>query len=372
MSSIFYSKRLRYLDREYLFQTTYNEADREVVGSLFNEGRILDMRHTPLPQAVAHDGIIEYVIKIHEAALAGYELLLKAAEARKNSGRVEEGIKLSSALMTRRLYDEAIEFLESISRKTADDSAVCLLKGKLYLAKDMPERAELEFRKAADLSPDYPDIRNLLGETYLRLKKPTAAIDQFKKAVELNVYYDRAFYNLGLGYILNGIVREDFDLTKDIQRLCRETFEKATLLNPGYAGEELKAGLNRLGEGNLEAAYEQLSRISGERKSDSQFERILEMYIRCVFGNRGVTEENVKTYIDSLESLLTTNPGYADLENELGMAYTLMGKIMGDNAMDHFRMALAINPDFKKALKNLKLSENELRGFDVLLEAILK
>lgn len=372
MSSIFFSKKLRYLNRKYLFQTTFNEIDRSVVSSLFNEGRLLDMRSAPIPDHVSEEGVVEHIMKIHEEILEGYEILLKLAESGKNSGRLELNIKLGSALLAKKLYDEAIELLDSTPGDSDGESAINLLRGKLYIAKEMPEKAELELKNAVKLSPDYPDIRNLLGETYLKLRKPTAAIEQFKMATTLNVYYDRAFYNLGLGYILNGIVREDFELAKDIQRLCRESFDKAVSLNPGYAGDDFQAGLENLGEGNLEEAYNRLSGIPPRKTAHAKFDNLLEIYLRCVFGERGINEKTILSYIEKIENLLTTNPGYADLQNELGMAYTLMGKIMGDKAMDHFKMALDINPNFKKAIKNLKLSENELRGFDVLLEAILK
>jgi tetratricopeptide (TPR) repeat protein len=243
---------------------------------------------------------------------------------------------------------------------------------RVYIAKKRYAEAETELLKAVELSPMYPDFRNLLGETYLNLNKPLAAINQFKKAVELNVYYDRGFYNLGLGYILNGITREDFDLTRNLHEKCEEFFSKAVSFNPAYADQNYQAGMELLRQGRLEEAYGKLSEISGDKNQDPSSTRLLNLYIRCVYGDNGNTESNIKKYIQEIEKLLITNPGYADLENELGMGYTLMGKIMRDKAIGHFRKALNINPAFKKAAKNVKLSENDLRGFEALLEAILK
>ena len=372
MPPIYFSKRLRYLGREYHFQTTFNENEGSAVCSIFNEGKVLDMKHVPVPEDITKDGIVEYILKIHDDILKSYEDLLKIAESRNNPDRADVGIKLSAALMAKRLYDEALELLDSGNGNRTDNSAVRLLRGKLFLAKNMPENAEVELKQAVELSPDYPDIRNLLGETYLSLKRPMAAVAQFKEAVQLNIYYHRAFYNLGLAYILNGLVREDFETAREIQNLCRESFEKATLLNPGYDCEEFRTALKKLQEGSLQEAYDLLGRVLDDRVTDLAFDSLLEDYVRSIFGDSGITEENIKAYIERIETLLAVNPGYADLQNELGMAYTIMGKIMSDKAMDHFKLALDINPRFRKALKNLKLSENELRGFDVLLEAILK
>ena len=372
MSSIFFSKRLRFLNREYLFQTTFNELDHTVVCSLFNEGKLLNMHFTSVPEDMQGNQMVEFIMQVHERRLNDYEILLKVTESKKDSDRAEVVIKLGSALLAKKLYDEAIELLQAASVKHNDNSAIKLLLGKVHVAKDNFEDAESELIKAVDLSPHYPDFRNLLGETYLRLGKPIAAINQFKKAVENNVYYDRAFYNLGLGYILNGIVKEDFDLAKDLHKTCEESFEKAIAFNPGYINEYYKIGISLLREGKLDEAYEKLASVLKNGSADSSFEKLLELYISCIFGGNGATEESIKGYIEMIENLLRTNPGYADLENELGMAYTIMGKIMRDKAINHFKKAIEINPDFKKAIKNIKLSENDLRGFEALLEAILK
>ncbi|UCC81038.1 MAG: tetratricopeptide repeat protein [Candidatus Zixiibacteriota bacterium] len=372
MSSIFYSKKLRYLGREYLFQTTYNESDRSVVCSLFNEGKLLDIHYKPVPGHPEGNGLVDYIMDTHLQILNHYETLLKVAESKKDSERSEVIVKLGSALLTNRLYDEAIDLLNTAARKHNDDSAIRLLLGKVYKAKNRFEDAEAELKKAVELSPNYPDFRNLLGETYLRLRKPLAAINEFKKAAEFNVYYDRAFYNIGLGYILNGIVKEDFELAKNLQEKCDETFGKAITFNPRYDNENYRIGMAFLHEGRLDEAYDKLFSAIENSDADRSFGKLLDLYIRCVYGDVGATEENIKDYIGNIENLLKTNPGFADLENELGMAYTIMGKIMRDKAIDHFKRAIEINPNFNKAIKNIKLSENDLRGFEALLEAILK
>jgi tetratricopeptide (TPR) repeat protein len=372
MSSIFYSKKLHYLNRDYLFQTTYNESERSVVCSLFNEGKLLNMHFTPVPRDMQGNELIEYIIKVHERTLNEYEILLGVTESKKDSDQAEVIYKLGSALLTKKLYDEAIELLQTALTKHDDNSAIRMLLGKVYSAKNRFEDAESELIKAVDLSPAYPDFRNLLGETYLHLGKPVAAIGQFKKAAESNVYYDRAYYNMGLGFILNGIVKEDFDLAKDIQKNCDESFGKAVTFNPEYINENYETGMSLLREGRLEKAYEKLSSVPESGDADKTSGDLLDLYIRCVFGSNGLTEESIKSYIEKAESLLKKNPGYADLENELGMAYTILGRIMRDKANDHFRKALEINPNFNKARKNIKLSEYDLKGFEALLEAILK
>ena len=66
------------------------------------------------------------------------------------------------------------------------------------------------------------------------------------------------------------------------------------------------------------------------------------------------------------------NPDYADVRNNLGIAHLIQCRNLFLKALDEFRGALKINPDFKKAEKNLKLAENDGKGFLILLRAILK
>ena len=244
--------------------------------------------------------------------------------------------------------------------------------GRLYLARGMFDEALEQSCKAVELAPSFPDYRNMLGIAYLSTRKPVSAVDEFKKAVELNIYYDEAYFNLGLAFIMNGIVREDFNLAKNLLHNCQEAFGKAIMFNPGYMNLNYETGMNLLRENKLEQAYEILSAMGREVITHESEERLLEMYLRYIHGESGMTEEGIKQYVEQISELLKSNPGHADLHNELGMAYTVMGKFLNNKAIEHFKEALKINPDFIKAARNLKLSQNDLKGFEVLLEAIVR
>ena len=77
-------------------------------------------------------------------------------------------------------------------------------------------------------------------------------------------------------------------------------------------------------------------------------------------------------YTDQLKQTVDKFPKYADLRNNLGIAYLIQCRNLFLNALEQFRYALEINPQYKKAKKNLKLAENDGKGFLILLRAILK
>lgn len=372
MPAIGFSDKFRRLDREYLLQTSVNEARKQIICSLFHSGRLINTRAFPLPKEYENGDAFAKVSQIHEHWLSDIGGLLGMVERMRELERPEIMEKIGRTLCSRELYDEGCELLTFAVQKHPDVPGLRFALGKIYLARGQYDEAKDQLTRAVELAPSYPDYRNLLGQAYLKLKRPVAAIDEFRKAVEINIYYDEAHFNLGLGYILNGIVKEDFNLAKNLLHNCQETFQKAALFNPSFATEDYEKGLALLQDGQLEPAFELLSQVAREAITHFTEEKLLEMYMRFIHGQNGLTEAGIKQYIDEITELLKQNPGHADLHNELGMAYTVLSKFLNNKAMEHFQEALKINPNFVKAARNLKLSQNDMKGFEVLLEALIR
>ncbi len=372
MASIGFQDKFRRLEREYLLQTSVNDLNRNIVCSLFHDGRLLSTQVLPPLGELSRGDLSETAQEIHRQYLADFESLLALAEKTINSDKPELIEKLGKTLFNRRLYDEALMLLEGAAGRFPEFHGYKFLLGKIYLSQNRVEDARDEFLRSVQRAPDYPDYRNQLGLAYLKLEKAIAAINEFKIACEKNVYYHDAHYNLGLGYVLNGVVREDYELAKNIMDNCREAFGRATMFNPGYLNEAYRRGQEKLDKGLLKEAYDDFTRAARNGGNISFQSELLEMYLRNVHGADPMSENGIGDYIERLKSIIKNNPGYADLHNELGMAYTIMGKLIIDKAIDHFNEALKINPGFQRAERNLKLSKNDLKGFEVLLGAILK
>ena len=372
MSAIGFQDKFRRLDREYLLQTAVNDLNRNIVCSLFHDGKLLSSQTLPPLGELSRGDLSETAQEIHRQYLSDFESLLAMVEKTMKSDKPELIEKLGKTLFIRHLYDEALLLLEDAVERFPEYHGYRFLLGKIYLSQNRVADAQRELHKSVQLAPDFPDYRNQLGLVYLKLNKAVAAINEFTIACEKNVYYHNAFYNLGLGYILNGVLREDYELAKNIEQNCRETFDKATMFNPGYLNAAYQRGKTNLEQGRFKEAFDDFSKAARNGESISFQSELLEMYLRNVHGIDGMTEDGISDYIDRLKSIIKNNPGYADLHNELGMAFTIMGKLIIDKAIIHFSEALKINPHFDSAGKNLKLSQNDLKGFEVLLGAILK
>jgi tetratricopeptide (TPR) repeat protein len=372
MPAIGFTDRFKRLGREYLLQTSVNELRQIIVCSIFHSGQLISTRSHPLPENLSANALFDRVSKIHEQCLGDIDSLLGLVERMRDLEKPEIIEKLGKTLCTREMYDEGRELLSLAVEKYPEMPGLRFVLGKLYMARGMHDDAIDQLCKAVALAPNFPDYRNLLGIAYLKAQKPVAAIDEFKKAVEQNIYYDEAYFSLGLAFILNGIIRDDFNLAKNLLHNCQEAFGKAILFNPGYMNEHYEQGISLLKDGKLEQAYAILDVVSREAVNHGSEERLLEMYLRYIHSENGMTEEGIKQYVDQIGELLKANPGHADLHNELGMAYTVMSKFLNNKAMEHFKEALRLNPNFLKAARNLKLSQNDLKGFEVLLEAIVR
>jgi Flp pilus assembly protein TadD len=372
MPTIGFTDKFRRLDREYLMQTSVSEARQLIICSLFHSGKLINSMTFPLPEALENGAILEKVSEIHGRCLAEISTLLELIEEMKEFDKPDTIEKLGKALCARELYDEGCQLLTFAVEKYPETPGLRFALGKIYLAKGQYNEACDQLSRAVHLAPGHPDYRNLLGIAYLKSRRPVAAIDEFRKAVEINIYYAEAHFNLGLGYILNGIVKEDFNLAKNLLTNCEEAFQKAVLFNPSFVSENYEKGIGLLHEERLEPAYEILCQVGQEVISHLSEEKLLEMYLRFIHSHNGMTEEGIKRYVDEINELLKANPGHADLHNELGMAYTVMSKFLNDKAIEHFKEALRLNPNFQKAARNLKLAENDLKGFEVLLDVIVR
>jgi len=70
------------------------------------------------------------------------------------------------------------------------------------------EMAVRIYKLAVEVKPDYPDLRNNLGNAYRFLGRNEDAVEQFSKAIELNPRYARAMFNLGKAFSAMGTFQE--------------------------------------------------------------------------------------------------------------------------------------------------------------------
>jgi len=141
-----------------------------------------------------------------------------------------------------------------------------------------------------------------LANTYARLGRRDEAIEAYKEALRANAGYDEIFFNMATVYNQLG-KREEAILN----------YSKALAINP--------------------LSYEAYAALGG-----------------IYFSN--LTAENIESAVKLFESAYEFFPTNTDIINNLGYLYTRKGDIK--KAADYYIKALAIDPDFALARRNLE------------------
>jgi tetratricopeptide (TPR) repeat protein len=114
-------------------------------------------------------------------------------------------------------------------------------------------------------------------------------------------------------------------------------------LEPGFRTEAFVNGLRSHLEGDAETALRCFEQVSQADVDDILFH----FKLGDDLSQRGLHAQAAAEYQKALE----IHPGYADIRNHLGLAYSAQGQV--EEAIAEFRRALAINPRYVDAMVNL-------------------
>jgi tetratricopeptide (TPR) repeat protein len=356
---------------KYYIQSNLVSAQRAIVTSLFHEGNLLSKQSERYDASLGADELRTLVRRLHDERKGRITSLLEIREALKKTADSRAHLRLGEALFKQKLFKEAMaEVIRSIKLGSETSKAYSILGASLLAVGDY-DKALKSFHKGLELSPEYPDLHNDLGETYMQLERCRDAAKCFERALELNKYYQLAFMNLALTLTLNVVLKQDYELSRDLKPRLKKILDMNVQLNPSLDTDEFRAAVDALDKERYDVVYEKLHAIKQEQSKVAQNDLSLELYLILKFRSNELTEEEIDRSIDRLKMALETNPGYADLQNDLGLLYTAKCKIFIDKAHRSFNEALTINKNYRKAEKNLKLAANDRQGIHFLLKALL-
>lgn len=356
---------------KYYIQSNLVPAQRLIVTSLFHEGDLLSKQNERYDPSLGDDDLRLLVRRLHDERKQRITSLLDIRETLKKTADGPAHLKLGEAFFKQKLFTEAMaEVIRSIKLGSETSKAYSIL-GACLLAVGDHDKALKSFNRGLGLSPDYPDLHNDLGETYLRLERCRDAVASFEKALELNKYYQTAFMNLALALSLNVVLKQDYELSRDIKPRLKKVLDMNVQLKPSLDTEEFRAAMAALDKERYDELHEKLLAIRQELAKIAQDDLSLELYLILKFRSNELTEEEIDRSIERLKMELEVNPGYADLQNDLGLLYTAKCKVLIDKAHRSFNGALTINRNYRKAEKNLKLAANDRQGIHFLLKALL-
>jgi Flp pilus assembly protein TadD len=356
---------------KYYIQTNLVPSQRAIIVSLFHEGTLLSKRVEQYDAHLSSEEVRYRAKEFHAEKTSRINSLLSIKDKLVKMDDGKAHLKLSEALFRQNLFRESMaEVVRAVKLGVHDSKAFSILGNSLAALGDH-EKAVKSFNKGLELSPDYPDLHNDLGRALINLKRCAEAARAFERAVELNKYYQDAYMNLAIALCLNVVEKDDFEMSRGVGHRLREILAKTLQLKPSFDTDEYRQAVAAVEDERYDIAYERLSKIQNEGLKVADNHLSLDLYLILKFNSENLSEEDIDRYIDRTRRALEANPGYADLQNDLGVLYTAKCKLYIDKARGAFHTSLKINRNFKKAGKNLKLTENDGQGIELLLRALL-
>jgi tetratricopeptide (TPR) repeat protein len=355
----------------YLLQTSFIVQNNQVCSSFFRDGRIFDSISKTVDGELSSVELKELTKTIHKHNRDKFQFILNARDSVKTSDDPNPHLKLAEALLRRNLYEEAIVEAETALEKGAKDSRAWKVIGESWFMMDENDKAYDAITMGIELTPDYPDLHNLMGKIFMKRQMCGSAVESFKRAIELNLYYNEPYINIIKAYLLNSIIKQDYDLSRDLGDKFRTNIAKVRQLNPLISTKVLDEVEKHFAEESFEEALRVLDGIDAGQGRSIVDDIILELYLMLIQSGDKYAEADIEKYLGEIIDIVDQNPTFADAWNSLGILYTAKCKIFMDRAFEAFRKALEINGDYGKARKNLRLAENDRQGIFILLKALL-
>jgi Tfp pilus assembly protein PilF len=362
---------IRHGGASYFLQTSYNSESGQIQSSFFRDGAmfdsvVMDIDGEPVPSRLR-----ELTKEIHQNSKRNFRVLLAARDRIGRASDPAPHLRLAEALLGRNLFIEAMQEAESAIEKGSKDSRAWMVIAESRYRLGQYEPALAAVDTGIRLSPDYPDLLNLKGRIHLKRRQCSEAVKSFTRAIELNMYYGEPYLNLIRAYLLNTIIKQDYDLSRGLDEKLKKNLDRVRQLNPFVRPEKLEEARALFEQQSYEEALEILDGLEAAGSRDPVDDIMLELYLSLLQGAEEFEDAQIESFLDRIREILDRNPTYADAWNSLGILYTAKCKIFMDKSREAFQKALEINDGYGKARKNLRLTENDRQGIFILLKALL-
>jgi len=362
--------------RRFHVQTTYSAGNEKIISHVFDQGRIIDQREVSCADEPAPESLPKKLKAVHFDMISEMELLFFMAEKVRRAKHAASCIRLGQIFIEKNLFVDALAILQVAEKLTPDTPEVCLYRGIALLRQGELRQAETVLRHSLQRAPNYADLHHYLGVTCMEQHRELEALPEFETALTINPQFFWARFHLALTLLqtLHSSFEAENHLPPPSIRSKRAQEHLASLLQmPSTLKDvsKIQSALDLIRMGEMTAALDELQNMRREAQADCNFGFENEFYLKFIYGGKARDEAFVERYAERLREAIQAAPDYADLHNHLGIAYLIQCRNLFLRAMDEFRAALKINPNYKRAERNLKISENDGKGFLILLRALL-
>jgi len=369
LSGFSFSTSIHSREFDYNIRTVNFDSIHRIVINVNDKDRVLHTQEVPYDDRMSDAELMAYVKRKHEERVETLQEMMKISTKLETSPEADSNHKLGLVFLNNGLGREAIAEFKRALNLDPDNAPILNHLGLALTLEKRYGEAIQSFKKALELKPAYPDIHNNFGMVYLQVDNYAEALKEFGQALAVNPRYAEAHFNTGL--CLAAQATASPELAAPNRELALQHLNQALANNASLNSEYFKIAMSYILKGQFMEARQALVETKTHISNQNGSQIYHEFYLRLKYGEEGVDRKATEHYIAKLEDLLEEHPNYVDIHNDLGVAYLIQCRFLFNRAIKEFKRALAINPNYNQAKKNLKLAENEGKGFLILLRAIL-
>lgn len=360
-------------ERKFHVQTSFSDTKKMIVSNVFNEGQVIDSKEVQANNGISDSELKNRIQEVHQELVTEMEVLYYINEKVKTVRHAPSANKLGLLFLDKNLYEEAIAQFNLALEIDPDFPEVYSNLGKTYLIEGSYEKAIEILERGASQAPQFADIQNFLGFSYLHTKNYPKAVHHMEQALKLNPDYIGVHYHLGIAYLASVLKQESGEIpVEDLQEKASQHLNIASERMVNRHVPNFDKVIELVKKDSYQEAVDEFFQCKPKEVLTQFLSVENEFYLKFMYGGKGKDDAFIANYVTKLVDLIDEFPNYADIRNNLGTAYLIQCRNLFLKSLDEFRAALKINPKFQKAEKNLKLAENDGKGFLILLRAILK
>ena len=357
--------------REYMLTTKNIPATHKLIMTLQLAENIVNTQEIFYSINLSYEELSLKVKTWHEEKVKALQDLIRLSQETEKSSDLEVKYKLGLAFFNKGMLKEAILELKRALSMANEKASILNSLGLVLALDDRLSESIVILQQAKDLKPTYPDIHNNLGMAYLRVGNYPEAQASFEQALKLNPSYAQASFNLALTLVTQLAFKAEAKQNKSILSKIDQHMAMAIEFDKDFNNEPYRLAKKYLSDNQFAEAREALEEARNLLVWRKRNEDYYEFYLRLKYSEKGVTQKATEQYIAKIEEVLKKYPAYEDIHNDLGIAYLIQCKFLFNKAINEFNQALDINPKYEQAIRNIKLVENEGKGFILLIRAML-
>ena len=228
--------------------------------------------------------------------------------------------------------DSKAIFRHAISVTNRNHVAHCSL-GTAFLDEGRLDEAVIEYKKALDIWPSYPDALNNLGVACVRKGLVKEALTHYDQAIKADPKYVLAHLNMAEALTELGQLNE-----------AVSHYSEALFINPECGSVHNSMGVL-------------LAKLKKMDEAVAHLTLAIDLCPNCIephnnLGKVLAYKGDFDGAVRQLERAIELRPDYAEAHNNLGLVFLQLGAV--EEAIYHIASALHFKPDYAKARANLR------------------